>query len=1145
MDPELEKFRRKIILARIAAVLILVLIIAGIAVSQWYGSESGTIAKVEYRLKNDHSRSTILDCLDIAEKMIKEGHKDGAAQVALAVDKALDLESKDPLSAAKEGVELSRELQKRGSNSMAFRFAFKTLTVLHDDLLAKAPSVKPAELLDSIDALAAVMLETKQVPSSEEVKVIAELAGVSSEPIVKTGKDKIVDLALGTLSKDSAELPSDSILTCMYLKDLVLAERAQSADLEKSFKKSFDASQKSESAKTIRSANAPYLLAHLVDLAVVLQKSDPLACAKYLGLAEDILAQTDSSKLSDEQKIELADCRRKMSEAYVSLANLPKALSCAQESITIRPLQDANSGECQNQLVRTMVLAKQYKEAEPIGISTYKFFKEHSADKGMLKLKADCAAQLFDIANGLKKNSQAVSIITAEIKEQKKALPLSADNVVSLSSKLADHYLKRSYLKAAAQCVRDLNTVAKLLKGDERLKMDIMVIKYAARIKNPELASEASSDALAYVSKNKDMLIQQEWLDGFCTMLDSLEKAGATDEYNQALDVIKTGFSQQLGLATPDPILLAKIVNQLGVSGSERTADQLRSEAVDKLPDAAASVFKSRAMDFVVSGEKESAQYTAPEQAVDVYLDLAQGMNGKDNESSFKYAFEAMKIMYLLAEKNGEYRDSFLDRIQESAGLMIASKQLPNKDQLEIIDALTSMEREYIKKSGKDRLLDLTILAHAKSFSDSSEDMFSILLLKDEILAKRGQAAALDIQIAKTRKAAEKLEKVDFDLANHFAELAQLLSQSKDPAAAKRYLSMSARTLDSIPADKMPDANQRAQYWTKMAGAYQRIGETQSAMDSTRKALAARPVQDYASGNNALMLVDKLFDQGNYAEAEPLAFEVFRVAREKNPSPEMTALRAAAVRRLFRTMLQLHKEAAAVTIVKGELEARQTLPGASALQTADLNLSLATYYILNGDPTSSKQHLDLSQQAKATLQGAQKAEWERSVRQRDVITIAVHTNDPKLVAQAVSDLAARRDLDKSELLKNPTKWWKLAIEFLGKNGEADTQKQLVELVQNCLVYQMSKPGANGDAIGEIVMDLNGMGQQETASSLRDLGEKKLSGQAREAFLARCKDLPASNNSDSSKPAEDAGSGSSPAPASPVEDGSGRLDINDR
>jgi len=112
-------------------------------------------------------------------------------------------------------------------------------------------------------------------------------------------------------------------------------------------------------------------------------------------------------------------------------------------------------------------------------------------------------------------------------------------------------------------------------------------------------------------------------------------------------------------------------------------------------------------MDFVVGDGKDGARYADPQHAVKVYLDLAHNMKGKkDAESAFKYAFEALKIVRVLAVRKPDLKAELLDSTEDAAAVMLLSKQAVNHDQAKVIYEVVMLELDNIKKDGKGQILE-------------------------------------------------------------------------------------------------------------------------------------------------------------------------------------------------------------------------------------------------------------------------------------------------------------------------------------------------------------------------------------------------------------------------------------------------------
>jgi len=90
-------------------------------------------------------------------------------------------------------------------------------------------------------------------------------------------------------------------------------------------------------------------------------------------------------------------------------------------------------------------------------------------------------------------------------------------------------------------------------------------------------------------------------------------------------------------------------------------ADVLRSQATEKLSPERTSVFLSRSMDLWLAMEKRGRVMPIHSMRKGI-PDLARNMQSKgDRESAFKYAFEALKIVHVLAARKPDLKAELLD----------------------------------------------------------------------------------------------------------------------------------------------------------------------------------------------------------------------------------------------------------------------------------------------------------------------------------------------------------------------------------------------------------------------------------------------------------------------------------------------------
>lgn len=1173
-DAEIELLRKKVFFARLAVAIVVVLGIVAFVFSKWSGSDSGTVAHVEFQLKHDHSKSTIIESLSSANSMLERGNSSDAQKIEDLVEKALDTEHKSAKDAFSTYLDTASTLKKKGCKLIAAKLALKGAQRLSTDLNKTA---SPPDFSESLDELASLIED--QSLSAEQAGVLLDLSAKQSPYLLKSGKDRILKIAIAAGQKSGAPL-SENWVNCLFARDLMAANRNASSELEKDLQESTAAASKLQDSGTGMLSGSPHpsTLFHYLDLADALSIKAPESARLFLTKADDEISKLDQSTITDEQKQLLAESYRRMSRTFFDLNDKDNAVAKAKLACMTIPLKSATSISCANQLIKVLLSTGKASEAESLAKEAYQLANS-STDldpQVQTNLRAQCAEQLFDVYVHTKKTSLAVKQLSDEIKRQQKSLPSSAKNVIELTSYLADYYLSKSYFKQAQLCVKQLAELSKTLKGDERLQLDMKVIAYALKSKNPDLANQVSADAIAQISKDKEKLMDPQWIDDFCITLENFRKAEDTEHYNQTMDLIKSGFAQQLDSTSPDPIVLASVVNQLGTTGEEKTADQLRTEALDKLKDPVASVFRSRSMDFVVNGEKENAQYTDPEQSIDVYLDLGSNMLNKDNESASKYAFEAMKISYLLADRRPELLSAFLDRIDEAATIMLSTKQSLNKDQIELIYDLASLESENIRKTSKDHILDLMLSSIAKSDlnlvganSDNEkskldpEVIVRCMILKDELLAKRGQIGQLDAQTARARDLYSKLNKPQTELANHFLSLSELLAERHDAVPARRYAALAARTIedqvskDSTSSDKVQvksvDSSTLAQFFSRISEVYRKAGDNPNAIAFAKKAYGARPLQDPLSAWRGVSLADRLMDAGNFADAETLANELRAYAKSRPLSSDNLNLRVASTRRLYRALNEQHKDQQAGAVLKEELDERQQLASsaensknASALQnpnaaqqTAELNSDLATYYLQHQDVANAATCVEQIKSAKTQMTPSQRAVWDRSSRQRDLILQAESVDNAKLASEALSDLMRCADLDRASAIRTPAGWWSASMTYFDKNNGADQKKLLTNFAKGAVLQQLSRADADPKFLGAVVNQISTFGEPKIAIALRNEAERKLSAASKEIFMAQCKDLPAT------APAEEAQeTKEKPAVPTQAPDSSGRIDTSD-
>ena len=1182
MLSETEKLRRKVFWARLACAVVLLAGLAFFFYSQWQGSDSGVVSNAEFRLKRDHTRSTILDCLDISERLLRKGNTNDSKKIESAVDVAMDVQSMKPAEAGKAYLDIAHDLQKRGSVIGASHFAAKGLGKLNE--AAQKSGTNQPNFSESIEEAANIIEGSGKDAqlSADAIKSIEQLCAAQSKILADGNSDRMLRWLISHAAGTN-ETVSDDLIKCMFARNVILANKGLASELDKGLQGTSAAIARNENASA---AKIPTILPHLIDLAAALQVKAPELSRTFALKAADEITKVDQTTLDDAQQALLADSYRRLSDIYLALNDASNATTNAKMAASLRPLKDEVGVACANQLVKVLLASGQAKEAEALGLTTYKTVCTATdfPKDAQNAMRAASAEQLFQIYRKLKKSLLATRLMSDEIRYQQKNLPSSATQLAGLLSSLANYQIANSNFRLAQQSVRQLADLARSQKGDTRLQLDMQVIELAVKAKNPDLSKEASTDAISIVSKDKDKLLDPQWIDDFCSAMENFRKAEDNEHYAQAMDLVKSGFNQQLGSANPDPIILASVVNQLGTSGEERTADQLRTDALSKLKDPVASVFRSRSMDFVVNGDKDNPQYTDPEQSIDVYLDLAASMRNKDNESSFRYAFEAMKVAYLLAAREPSLLAVFMDRIDEAAKIMLATKQAPNKDQVELVYDLAALETENIKRTSKDAIIDLMLSALSKSDLDITatnsdgasnkidpDVIVRSMILKNEMLAKRGLVGQLDAQSSRTKELFTKLGKPQVDLADHYCDLSESLSAHHDSVAARRYAASAARTLEdaaapaalSLEKKSAIDSSTMALTYSRIATVYKDCGDLPSSLIYARKAYSSRSLQDTNQAWRGITLVDRLLEANSFAEAESLATNLYGFAKARTPNIEVLNLRTASARRLYRALNEQHKDEQAVAILKEELDERQKMQAASSstvagkppvpgtntppLQTAELNSDLASYYLKHQNTTDAAACLEQIQLAKSQMRPDQRATWDRSSRQRELIYQAVSLDNAKVASEAVADLVRFRDTDKSTALKTPPGWWSSAISYFAKNGDATAQKRVVDYVRAGVTQQLGRAGSDPIFLGEIVSQLNSFGEQKVAIALRNEAERRLTPSAKDLFLAQCKDLPSSFTADSDSSKDNStttDSAKTNAASTPPPDTSGRIDTSD-
>lgn len=1170
MTAEAELMRKKVLAARIATGVVLVGILGAFCYSQWAASDAGIVADAESKLSRDHRTANILDCLETAARLSKEGKKQPASQIESAVDRALEADSKESKSASSIYLAVARALQEKGSEDLAYKYAFDVLKAASKDAGAAnagAPkdtsnAANSLETLSNVQAAAEIILRSKKRMTKEQAEVAVQVGAKMSDAALQSGSDSLVDLALSAISNNS--LPaSDDAVRCLFAKDLSLAKHGQTAELEKSSAAATDVANKLQDDSSLRPAPEPCLLTHYIDLGAALQATNPAAAARYIRLAENILPGISRQQTDEVKAKVLASALCKLSAGWEMLGDKNKAIACAREAVALRSLTDATGGACTNQLISALDAANQYKEAQTIAEEAYKFYKANAKDPEMKALKADCAVNYFRALVGLNRTSVGIKLLNDELKDQIATLPGSANSAVMVSTKLADYHLKRRELKAAAACVSQIAAIGKKLPDSAAIAADMTVINYAAKTNTPELTAEACSDALDRLNKNK-LTLDQKCIDGFCLALDNLRKAEANELYSQVLEKLKDGCLQLLASNMADPLSLANVVNELGTSGEPTTSDLLRSQAIEKLSESQKSVFLSHSMDFVVSGE-HSNEYAEPLHAAGVYLDLAHSMQGKDNESAFKNAFEALKIYNVLGSKQPELRERLLDTIDEGAAIIIASKQTPNAEQTKVLASLCAVQEPFIRKSSKARILDVVIAAQTKADAPLTDDLITLIQLDNETLAKRALYSQLDANISKYGQPIIDHQKSGIKFASHLADVAHVLSEKKEQLAARRYLNKARRIVEeesaaratrdtemasvagtpsavAVPKFTPAETAEQRNFWNRLSIAYSKVGDAPSALSCSKKSVA------FGGDGKAVasLLVDRLIESRNFSDAEPLAQESYQTAKSRATTSAGISARANAARKLFIVLKEQRKDEQAVAVMREELEGRRQSPNADALQTAQLYLDLANFYASRGDNNSASACLTGVVQNKSLMTSEQQTRWERSGIQKDVINLALQLNDTKLAGQQAEELVSYKSVDKAGATKGSTKWWAASLSSL-KASDQDGYRKMLDFVKAGFNAQVTRGDADGVSLGKILTELAVLGEDKIAIGLRDEALLKLPAKTREVMNANCKGLPMASNSKPSTIAEK--NSSSPAEqqtqpkAEPNRDWGGRLDAS--
>ena len=700
-----------------------------------------------------------------------------------------------------------------------------------------------------------------------------------------------------------------------------------------------------------------------------------------------------------------------------------------------------------------------------------------------------------------------------------------------------DYYFDHAQPRLAAGYagrVRDLEKhVPNVNSG---ISVDTRLIRFAVQLNDAKHVAGPVGSLLNRLQTLKSGEIRQDWLNELSSALILLKKADDAKVYAQALEVVQVGFARQLQASDADPACLARVVNDLGSSGEEKIADVLRSQAAEKLPPPKASVFLARSMDFVVGDSSEGSRYADPQHAVKVYLDLSHSMQSKkDNQSAAKYAFEALKIVQVLSVRKPEMKAGLLDCTDEAAAVMLQCKQPVTEEQWKIIREMAGLQIDNIRKEGKDHILDLVLQSQPRSVENLPPEFAGCLLVKDDILARHGETAALDIQVNKTIRALSKMPGMSLTVVDHLVNLTDSLSQHHDSAAAHRYLNMAKKSLEELPADHAGiESAKLAQSWSKLSAFYNRLGDRQSALVCARKSAGLRPLQDAVAVEYQLLLSDRLMDSGLALEAEPAALAAYKFIRSRAQTPDMMRLRLEAAKRLFQIENALHKEAQAAAFVQEELDSCKKPASGAALTMICLNKDLTAYYVAHDNNKAAALCLNQVRQLKAVLPPAQKLEAGRSGVYGDLFALSVRVGDSRLASELSGDLTACKNMDKADSLKQPSRWWSVALLNFKKSGETQAYKNVLDYVQEG--FRQILAGASPDApvLADVVNSLAAAGEDTLAGKLQSEALKKLPEAARAAFTAKCQDKPSEDNK------ENPGEGSPEAGQAKNKDNSGAV-----
>ena len=878
MSDAARELRRKVILARFLAVIILLVGVAAFAFFQWLGSPAGQLAKTNFVLKNKPNRTQTLECLDTAERLAKRNDFNGILEIEDGAAHALKLDDRDPVVSARANIDLANELLKRGDNAIAFDFGFRAFKSLIELSFAhNQPDGRLRVLCNSMDDAASVMIRSNQTLGKKRLSTVMEAIRRLYTPFANVGRPETFDLALLSMAKEKVPLNSDLVL-CLFGKDVAIARTGPLNELEKNLSKSVKAMSSIQSPEaTPPKPSDPYLIEHYTEIAEACFDRESGLTEKYLQMANELLQKIKQNSSLRQNNERLAYICEQLSEIYRKLGDSKKALQYATDSVSFFNGNNIGSAVRVNNFVRVLFDVRNYKKAQIYAEQNFQYLQSLDSSNGaVLRLRAECAMQLAQIALIQNKKKQAISILTSELDAQKENCePLMRARIYSV---LFSCYFGQAHNKDAYDCIKTVRADrAKVADLSSREELSSAEFQMAQRLKDPQLEAEIAVESLNDLQRNKDKGLQIDWLNMFSDNLNTLRNSCDAKVYAQLIEFIQDGFTQNLSSNAPQPAALAHLVNSLGSSGEEKVADLLRSQATEKLTPANAAVFLSRCMDFVVADSKDGSRYADPQHAAKVYLDLAHNMQSKgDAESAFKYGFEAMKIVRVLSIKYPERRAQLLDTADDAAVSMMASKQAISAEQWRICFEVASLETDAIKKGGKDHLLDLVLQTiPAKTTEDLPPELFACMLLKEQSLIDHKQFAEVEAQVNRTVKACDKSQTMALVLAEHVAEIAQSLNDRHEGATARRLANLSKRLLDELPADISGlDSDKIAQVWSKDSATLAGVGDRQAALFCARKSVSVKPLQDISSGELRIGLVDRLLDMGAYVDAASLASDV-------------------------------------------------------------------------------------------------------------------------------------------------------------------------------------------------------------------------------------------------------------------------------